>query len=261
MEEITKHPNNTFCWVDLATIGVEDSKKFYKAIFNWDYVDEPAGEGMVYTMCMINNKPVAAIYEMLEDQKKMGLPPYWLPYINIENVNATAEKVNSSGGSVIAPPMDVSDNGRMSVVQDPTGAVFAVWQPNKSIGAAYKNVPGSLCWVELGVFDIAKPKQFYSEVFGWSGKTEKMGESDYTTFFFSDKPEDMAAGMYQMTKEMKDIPPHWLTYFMVAKTADTLEIIKKHNGAVLMGPMNIPGIGTFAVIRDPQGGVFGIIGE
>jgi uncharacterized protein len=261
MEEITKHPNNTFCWVDLATIGAEDAKSFYKAIFNWDYIDEPAGEGMVYSMCMINNKPVAGLYEMINDQKQMGLPPYWLPYISIENADKTAEKATQSDGKVIAPPFNVFDNGRMAVIQDNSGATFAIWQPMNSIGASYKNIPGTICWLELGVNEAEKPKQFYSEVFGWSAKTEKMGETDYTTFFFSENPQDMAAGMYIMTPEMQGIPPHWLTYFMVAKAEETISIAKENKGEILMGPMFIPGIGNFAVIRDPQGGVFGIVGE
>jgi predicted enzyme related to lactoylglutathione lyase len=262
MEEITKHPNNTFSWVDLATNGAEEAKKFYKAVFNWDFIDEPFGDGMFYTMCMINNKPVAAIFEMPEEQKKMGMPPYWMPYITIENADETAEKIKAAGGEIIAPPMEVFDNGRMAVVQDVSGAVFAIWQAKGSIGASYKDIPGAMSWVELGVFNTEKPKKFYSEVFSWKEKTEKMGSSnDYTTFFFGEGPMDMAGGMYQMTEEMKDIPPHWLSYFMVAKTSDTLEIVKENKGEVLMGPMFIEGIGNFAVIRDPQGGVFGIIGE
>jgi len=261
MEEITTHPNNTFSWVDLATINAEEAKKFYKAVFNWDFVDEPYGDGMFYTMCMINNKPVAAIFDMPIEQKNMGLPPYWMPYITIENADDTAGKIISSEGTILAQPMEVYDNGRMAVAQDNSGAVFAIWQPKGSIGASYKNIPGSMAWVELGVFDLDKPKKFYSDVFGWTEKTENMGGNDYTTFFFDNGPMDMAAGMYLMSEEMKDIPPHWLTYFMVSKTADTLELVRSNRGEVLMGPLFIEGIGNFAVIRDPQGGVFGIIGE
>lgn len=261
MEEIKKHPFNTFSWVDLATIGTNDGKNFYNKIFDWDYTEEPAGEGMVYIMSLINDKPVAAMYEMRPDQKEMGLPPYWLPYVTVENCDDIANKVPALGGQVILSPIDIGENGRMAVIQDNVGAMFALWQTRKSEGTAYKNIPGAMCWVEMGTNDVDKSKEFYENLFNWRSKTEDMHGSIYTTFFYGEKEHEMAAGMYKMTEEMKDIPPHWLTYFTVEDTDNSMEIAKSNGGQCLMGPINLPGIGIFAVIQDPQGGVFGIVGQ
>ena len=260
MEEIKKHPNNTFSWVDLATINTEDAKEFYNELFSWDYVEEPAGEGMVYIMCMLNKKPVAAIYEMRPDQKEMGLPPYWLPYISVENTDDTANKIPEAGGKVIVPPMDVFDNGRMAVIQDNQGAMFALWQSGESTGSAYKNVPGTMSWVELGTNNAESSIDFYKKVFGWRSRTETMHGNEYTTFFYGDNEHEMAAGMYKLTEEMKDVPPHWLTYFNVESVEKAIDGAKAKKGKVIMGPMSLPDIGDFAVIQDPQGGVFGIFG-
>ena len=218
----------------------------------------PAGEDMVYSMCLIKDKPVAAIYGMPDEQKKMGIPSYWLPYISVENADETAAKVSEADGTVLVPPSDVSENGRMAVFQDSMGATFSIWQAKESIGAYYKYIPGTMSWVELATSDSDKSKEFYSKVIDWKPKTENMGDMEYTTFSFGDNPQDMAGGMYKMTDDMKDIPPHWLIYFTVANAAETVEIAKTNGGLILLGPMNIPTVGDVAVIKDPQGGVFGI---
>ena len=65
---------------------------------------------------------------MRPDEKQMGVPPHWNSYVTVANVDEAAKKAQSLGGKVLAPPFDVMDAGRMAVLQDPTGAVFQVWQ-------------------------------------------------------------------------------------------------------------------------------------
>jgi len=59
------------------------------------------------------------------------VPPNWTPYIAVENTDAAMARARELGGTVIAGPIDVYDQGRMAFLQDPTGAVFAVWQAMK----------------------------------------------------------------------------------------------------------------------------------
>ena len=62
------------------------------------------------------------------------------------------------------------DAGRMAVLQDPTGAVFQVWQAKNSIGAKILNEPGALCWTELTTTDTKAAEAFYTKLFGWTPK-------------------------------------------------------------------------------------------
>ena len=57
---------------------------------------------------------------------------------------------------------DVFDVGRMAVIQDPIGAVFALWQPRKHQGAGIVNLPNSFCWNELATSDTTKAGEFYT---------------------------------------------------------------------------------------------------
>ena len=85
-------------------------------------------------------------------------------------------------------PFDVMEAGPMAVIQDPTGAVFMLWQPNKPPGAGLVNEPVSLCWNELLTRDPDTATTFYTSMFGWTA--EKDEETQYTFF----KSGERAAG-------------------------------------------------------------------
>src|SRR4051812_45137166 len=124
----------------------------------------------MYSMFQVRGKPVAAGYTMREDERKMGIPPHWNAYVTVANVDESAKQAASLGAKVLAPPFDVMDAGRMAVIQDPAGAVFQIWQPNRSIGAVILNEPGALTWTELNTRDTKTAEAFYTGLFGWGAK-------------------------------------------------------------------------------------------
>ena len=144
----------------------------------------------------------------------------------------------------------------MAVVQDPTGAVFALWQAGTHSGAGVVNVPNSLCWNELATPDTTKAGDFYTGLFGWGKNVQEMGPMVYTSFMNGDRP---AGGMYKPTPEMGEIPPNWLVYFAVDDTDAKLQKANELGATTIVPAMDIPGTGRFAVVQDPQGAAFGII--
>lgn len=256
MTEMSEYEPGTFCWVDLATTDAEGAKKFYSELMGWETNDVPVGEGMVYTMLHVDGKEVAALYKQDEQQQAQGIPPHWLAYVSVASADEVAEKARSLGGQVLSEPFDVYDSGRMAPIQDPTGAVFAVWQPKQHIGARLVNQPGTMTWTELATNDRETAKEFYTKLFDWDSRTDEMETTTYTTFL---NGERMNAGMVQMTEEWGDIPPHWMVYFAVEDTDRDVERIKELGGQILVPPTDIPEIGRFAVVQDPQGAAFSII--
>ncbi len=95
MEEITKHQPGTFSWIDLATTDQEAAKKFYSELFGLTTVDTPAGPDMVYTMLMLNEKPVAALYQLNEEQQEQGIPPHWDSYVTVDSADKAVEKAKA----------------------------------------------------------------------------------------------------------------------------------------------------------------------
>jgi predicted enzyme related to lactoylglutathione lyase len=144
----------------------------------------------------------------------------------------------------------------MGIVQDPTGSVLALWEPKKDIGSAFKNIPGSLCWNELLTTDTEEAKSFFTQLFDWGSQTSEMINITYTAFLLDKKP---VAGMYQLSKEMGDMPSHWLPYFAVEDCDQTSTKAQELSATVLQPPTNIPGTGRFSVLQDPQGAAFAIL--
>ena len=256
MQEVPKYRPGTFCWVELATTDPAAAKNFYTQLFGWDYEDKPMGPEGAYTMLRLDEKEVGGLYELMPDLKAQGIPPHWLSYVSVTSADESAEKAKAEGATVLNGPFDVFTVGRMAVVQDPTGAVFALWQGMDHKGAGLYNAPGSFCWNELGTNDTKRAGEFYSNLFGWGRDEMTGGPIEYTMFKNGDRS---AGGMYKITPEMGPIPPHWLVYFAVddcdAKVQKATEL-----GANVMKPADdIPEIGRFAILTDPQGAAFALI--
>lgn len=112
------------CWNELATRDPDGAKEFYGAVFGWGHEDGPAGD-FTYTQWTLDGKSIGGMMPMTGDQSLADVPPHWLVYFAVDDCDATVDKVRELGGNVLKPAFDMSQ-GRMAVVQDPHGAVFAV---------------------------------------------------------------------------------------------------------------------------------------
>lgn len=256
MQETPDYAPGTFCWVELGTTDSAGAKKFYTELFGWSFQDNPVGPEMIYTMLKQDGMDVGALYQQTSEMTAQGIPPNWLSYVSVSSADESAAKAKALGGKLMKEPFDVFTVGRMAVIQDPTGAVFALWQAGTHKGAGIHNVPNSFCWNELGTRDTAKAGDFYTGLFGWGKNVQQMGPMTYTSFMNGERP---AGGMYQPTPEMGNVPPHWLAYFAVNDTDATVKKAGELGATTIAPPMDIPGVGRFAIIQDPQGAVFGII--
>lgn len=256
MQENPTYAPGTFCWVELGTSNSEGAKKFYTDVFGWASNDIPIGPNMIYTMLTQDGKDVAALYNLTDEMTAQGIPPHWLSYIYVEDADQSAAKAKELGGTLMKEPFDVFTVGRMAVIQDPAGAVFALWQARDHKGAGLVNVPNSLCWNELGTNDTAKAGDFYANLFNWQKQEMEFGPMTYTMFNNGERP---AGGMYPLPPEMANVPPNWLAYFAVADTDATAKKAADNGATTIAPPADIPGIGRFAILQDPQGAVFAII--
>jgi predicted enzyme related to lactoylglutathione lyase len=256
MQESPEYAPGTFCWVELGTTDGEGAKKFYTELFGWTFEDKPIGPGGVYTMLFQDGKDVGALYEMPAEMRSLGVPPHWLSYVSVASADESAAKAKSLGATLMKEPFDVFTVGRMAVIQDPTGAVFALWQPGTHKGASLVNVPNSLCWNELATPDTEKAGDFYTGLFGWGKKVQDLGPMTYTSFINGERP---AGGMYTPPPEMGELPPHWLLYFAVDDCDSKVTKANELGANTLSPPMDIPGIGRFSILQDPQGAAFAIV--
>jgi predicted enzyme related to lactoylglutathione lyase len=252
MGERTKYSPGTFSWTDLTTSDQPAAKQFYSQLFGWDAVDNPIGENMVYSMMQLGGKDVAAISPQMEAQREAGAPPTWNSYVTVESADAAADRAQKLGATVMGPPFDVFDVGRMAIIQDPQGAFLMLWEPKQHIGASLVNVPGALTWNELASPDPEASAQFYSELFGW--KTEPFEGMQMTYLGIQNSDGHGNGGI---RSAMENEPSYWLVYFGTDDpdrgTARATEL-----GATTLVPPTDIGVGKIAVLQDPQGAVFAL---
>ena len=255
MPEIKKHNENNFSYSDLQTTDLEGAKAFYTGLFGWDVEEVPLGEGEMYAMFKKNGKTVAAGSNQQPQQREAGVPPTWNAYFTVYDLDNRTKVAEQAGGTIHAQPFEVFDAGRMSVVQDPNGAFFCLWEPKDNIGAEIMNEPGSLTWTESVQKDVAKGRTFYSELFGWDYDSMDMG--DGKTYSVCTLGEDRVAGL--MEPLGPDMPSFWLIYFETADCDADVAKARDLGAQIMRDTTPIPGVGRFALINDPQGAGFGLL--
>ena len=251
MSDITNLP----CWVDHTSADVDAAANFYGSLFGWEF-DDLGEEAGGYRMAKLNGQFVAALSPQQPGQE--GHPSVWTTYVGTDDADATAAKAKEAGGQVFVEPFDVMTAGRMAVIADPQGAIFSIWQAGNHGGAEVFNEPGALNWNELHTPDVDGAKAFYGAVFGWSPDDQDMGGMTYTVWQREGTGIGGAMALTDGEKEM-GIPPNWLTYFAVADADAAVETAKGAGANVIQEPMDIPGVGRFAVMADPVGAVFAVI--
>jgi hypothetical protein len=257
MPEVTGHAPGSFCWIELNTTDPAAAKKFYSGLFGWEAEDTPAGPDMVYTMLKIRGLEIGAMCGLQPEQRSRGVPPHWMSYVAVKSADDAAEKARSLGGSLLAEAFDVMDVGRMAIIRDPQGATFCVWQAKAHIGARLVGENGTFCWDELWTTDRKKVAEFYKALFGWGSKESDMGEMG--TYVEWQNAGQSIGGMLEIAPGMGPVPPNWLPYFMVEDCNSTADKARASGGKLVVPPQDIPHVGRFSVISDPQGGMFAII--
>jgi hypothetical protein len=176
-------------------------------------------------------------------------------YIAVENADAAAAKAQQLGGKAFGPAFDVMDAGRMTIIQDPTGAVFSVWQANKNTGIGVAQVNGTLCWADLSTPDAKLASDFYSGLFGWQVTADPKDPSGYLHF---KNGEHFIGGVPPAAHRKSGVPPHWMAYFQVDDLDAVANKAKEMGANLHLAPLSMEGVGRMSVIADPQGAVFAI---
>ncbi len=250
MTDYKKYPNGMFSWIDLNTTDTAAAKAFYAGVFGWSAVDQPLPFGGVYTNFQVDGVNVAGMGEMSAEMQAQGVPSMWSSYIAVDDAEVTTAKAAELGATVVMPVMDVMEEGRMSIIMDPTGATVGLWQAKNHPGAGVFNGVGSLSWNELATRDTAKAMTFYSDLLGWTGSTD---ESGYTMLMNAERAN---GGMIAMDESWGEAPAHWSPYIGVADINESIKQIKALGGTVMFGPIEAGEAGSFAKAADPTGAVF-----
>lgn len=115
-------------WSELMTRDPAAARAFFETVAGWTIEEFPMGEGPPYSVCMAGGKPVAGILGMAA-MDGADMPPQWMTYIHVADVDAACEQAVAAGGKVCKPCFDVPQVGRIAMIQDPTGAEVGIITP------------------------------------------------------------------------------------------------------------------------------------
>lgn len=122
-------------WNELNTRDLETAKRFYSAVFGWEFEELPSETSGTYTICLLNGTRAAGMLDMT-GRVPDEVPAHWNTYFAVEDTDAAIDRVEEGGGGVAFGPMDIGV-GRIAVVHDPWGATFTVIRLNEeTLGSA-----------------------------------------------------------------------------------------------------------------------------
>jgi uncharacterized protein len=240
-------------WVDLSSSDPEGSRTFYSKLFGWSVEVNPDPQYGGYALAKIGGKDVAGI----GPQQSPGAPTAWMLYIGTPDAEDLAKKVQSAGGTVVAPAFDVGDQGRMAVFQDPSGAFISAWQGTR-MGGFQTDTTNSYGWAELNARGVERAIPFYKKVFGWTTKTSEMGEGQPPYTEFQVDGESVLGGMEMNPMVPAEVPSYWMAYFNVDDVDTAFRKATSLGAREMLAPQDFPG-GRFAIVTDPQGAAFGLL--
>jgi uncharacterized protein len=239
-------------WIDLASSDVERSQAFYGTVFGWTF--ETAGpEYGGYINAFEDGKPVAGL---MPKDPEWNSPDSWTSYFHTTDIHATVATVTATGGSACVAPMEVKDQGAMSVLTDPAGASFGLWQPSGHRGFDVVNEHGAPVYFQLMSLEYAKARDFYREVFGW--QIETVSDTDEFRYSTASFDGEAFVGLMDGAGHLPDgVPSHWDFYLGADDVDKTVQLIKDNGGAVIRDAEDTP-YGRLAAVADPTGAGFNL---
>jgi uncharacterized protein len=123
--DATTTPDGGWLWNELHTTEPTEALSFYEKVVGLSHRSMEMGPGEKYHILSRNGVDRGGVTGHLP----AGVPPHWLPYVAVHDVDATIARARKRGAKIRVGPEDIPGIGRFAVLEDPTGAVVAIMKP------------------------------------------------------------------------------------------------------------------------------------
>ena len=247
-----------FVWYELITTDMQSAKIFYSRVMDWGLLDASV-PGRAYALFTAGNALVGGLMDLTKEAIEMGGRSGWVGYVEVNDVDATADRIKHLGGAVHVPPTDVPNISRFCIFADPQTARLAVlkWLKPARGQPAELGAPGRVGWHELLAANWEKALSFYVELFGWQKADTETGEMG--TYQMFSAGGQTVGGI--LNKPPTITAPFWLYYFHISDLDVATRRVKAAGGQILGGPFELPGGSWIVQCADPQGAIFALEGK
>jgi len=244
------HLPGKFVWFEHVSNDIPAARTFYERLFGWNTEMMAMPGGSAYAMIHNGDTAIGGYA-----QARAGAPTQWLSYLSVADVDSAYKAAIAAGAKSVVAPMDVGPVGRMATIADPTGGVFALWRSNEGDPPDVEATPpGGWIWNELTTQDEKTALAFYEKVFAFDHDEMAMPDAVYFVLKASGKGR---AGL--MKAQHASVPTMWTPYVRVDDADATVARAKELGATVVVPPSDIPEVGRFAFVADPQGAAFAVL--
>ena len=245
--------SGAFSWLGLAASDPAAVRAFYTRLFDWESDEQFAGDLGSYIALKYEGQEVAILY---------GQPPgadsHWTPFVAVDDVDRSARLAERLGGTLLRDPQNLGDAGRVVPVQDPVGAILALWQPSSRGGAELMHDRGAVCWHELITSDVDRVAFFYCTLFGWRLTADPRAFSNVRSSFTIIKAESPIGTIRERREDEEGVSDGWIPYFGVESPELAERVAEREGGRAVRTASDSP-IGRTSLLADPLGVPFGLL--
>jgi predicted enzyme related to lactoylglutathione lyase len=263
---MVKQEASAFAWMVINTSDPHGAASFYQRLFGWNTHDSPVGR----LLTTRTGRPVGTLLDHRQNTFAKKEPVNWLPFVRVTNVDSVIERVRQLGGKVWIEPYDVGI-ARVALIRGVTREVIGLWQtPLDPSGSPLFTDPDAFGWLELVTPEPERAVAFYRGVFGW-----RIGDEGGYTFVGNSNGQ--FAGIVKLEGDWEDyafmqalgrakggklnVPPHWMVFFTVDDCEAFVDEAEALGAYVMSRAEPLHTVGTFAVLRDPQGVYFSVLSK
>jgi len=215
-----------FIWADLSTYNVSKSLAFYASVFDWKFSDE-AG----YYLLSNSDAVIAGLYETPPFFKKIKMPHFWMSYFQVPSVSDASKIAASMGGKVELTDIPFY-NGNISLIRDPMGAGFTVYD-GQDLQIAKDSNNKSILKTELHTSNLEEVMPFYAAVFDWT--YEKVDETTVEVLINNQKSNIQ---LKQIPNTLKGNYEYWVLTFSILKLEVTKNRLLKEGAQIIIHEEN-----------------------
>lgn len=250
---VTEAPTGTqspgkIIWHDLLTHDVDASKRFYGELFGWEFESVSAG----YTLIRHEGRMIGGMIDTIALNGRDDISQ-WVVVMSVADVDDAIGAVESGGGKVIGAPRDLQRRGRIAVVADAEGALFALLQTKDGDPPDYDPVVNGFLWDEAWTRDAESAMTFYSALTGLevTGLERESGDAAAAGYRVLRDGERPRFGL--LPHPLEGLGPVWVSYLRVDDPAAICERVADLGGRVIVAAQNRNVGGQAAMIAGPSG--------
>ena len=252
-----------FVWTDLSSYDLDGARRFYGAIFGWQFQDmskmapvdlqDPYGMDQVtYLVGYQGEQARAGLFDMPPFFSKISMPAFWMSYVQVDDVAAVVTRAKRVKGVMVDVEPTPFGQGTMALIRDPSGAGFTCYQGSDLRAKGSGNVYGQLTWNALITSKIRLVAPFYEDALGLRVVATATGSADLVN-----ADGKAIASLHELPDKTRGEKVYWLPFFAVDTLTAFGNRVEKAGGAHLAS-FDALSATPSALFSDPEGAVFAV---